>query len=38
MFKHKWLLGLVLLVALLVAVGVAGCKKEAESTEINDSV
>ena len=35
MFKHKWLLGLVLLVALLVAVGAAGCKKEAESTEIN---
>lgn len=35
MFKDKWLLVLVLLVTLIAAIGLSGCKKEAESTEIN---
>lgn len=35
MFKNKWLLGLILLTALLVTVGLAGCKKEEAGTEID---
>jgi len=33
--KHKWSLGFILLVALLVIVGMAGCKKDEGSKEIN---
>jgi len=35
MLKNKWLLGLLLLVTLLVAAGLAGCTKEEESKELN---
>ena len=35
MLKHKWSLGFILLVALLVIVGMAGCKKDEGSKEIN---
>jgi iron(III) transport system substrate-binding protein len=35
MRKNKWTLGFVLLVALLVAAGLAGCKKEQGSKELN---
>jgi len=35
MLKNKWLLGLMLLVTLLVAAGLAGCTEEEESKELN---
>jgi iron(III) transport system substrate-binding protein len=35
MLKNKWLLGLLLLVTLVVAVSLVGCKEEEESKELN---